>query len=79
VVAEDHDPILFTMINPSREKGMMVVARLAEELSVHRPDIPLLFIESRGSGVLLVAAGLGGRRRSAACRRKRCSTGFRGW
>jgi glycosyltransferase involved in cell wall biosynthesis len=60
VVAEDHDPILFTMINPSREKGVMVVARLAEELSVRRPDIPLLFIESRGSGGLLVAAGLAG-------------------
>jgi glycosyltransferase involved in cell wall biosynthesis len=60
VVAEEREPILFTMINPSREKGLMVMARLAEELSVRRPDIPMLFIESRGSGGLLVAAGLAG-------------------
>jgi glycosyltransferase involved in cell wall biosynthesis len=58
VVAEEHDPIFFTMINPSPEKGLMVLARLAEELSLRRPDIPLLVIESRGSAGRLVQAGM---------------------
>jgi glycosyltransferase involved in cell wall biosynthesis len=60
VVAEDRDPIFFTMINPSPEKGMMFVARLAEELSVRRPDIPMLIVESRGSAGHLLQAGLRG-------------------
>jgi glycosyltransferase involved in cell wall biosynthesis len=60
VLADDPDPIFFTMINPSREKGQVVLARLAEELSVRRPDIPLLVIESRGSGGQLVRTGLDG-------------------
>ena len=58
VLAPEHDPIFFTMINPAPEKGLMVMARLAEELSVRRPDIPLLIIESRGSAGKLVAAGM---------------------
>jgi glycosyltransferase involved in cell wall biosynthesis len=60
VLAPEHDPIFFTMINPSPEKGLMVMARLAEELSRRRPDIPLLIVESRGSAGRLVAAGLAG-------------------
>jgi glycosyltransferase involved in cell wall biosynthesis len=58
VVAPEHDPIFFTMINPSPEKGVMLVARLAEELSLRRPDIPMMFIESRGSAGRLVRAGM---------------------
>jgi glycosyltransferase involved in cell wall biosynthesis len=58
VLAEDRDPIFVTMINPSPEKGLMFVARLAEELSLRRPDIAMLFIESRGSGGRLVQAGM---------------------
>jgi glycosyltransferase involved in cell wall biosynthesis len=58
VLADEHDPIFITMINPSREKGLMFVARLAEELGVRRPDIPMLIIESRGSGGRLVEAGM---------------------
>jgi glycosyltransferase involved in cell wall biosynthesis len=60
VLAAEREPIFLTMVNPSHEKGLMVVARLAEELSMRRPDIPLLVIESRGSGGLLVQAGLAG-------------------
>jgi glycosyltransferase involved in cell wall biosynthesis len=59
-LTENYEPIFFTMINPSPEKGLMVVARLAEELGVRRPDIPLLVIESRGSAGKLVQAGLAG-------------------
>jgi glycosyltransferase involved in cell wall biosynthesis len=58
VVAEDRQPIFVTMINPSFEKGLMVFARIAEEVSVRRPTIPFLVIESRGTGGLLAGAGL---------------------
>jgi hypothetical protein len=34
------------MVNPSHEKRLRVVARLAEELRMRRPDIPMLVIES---------------------------------
>jgi glycosyltransferase involved in cell wall biosynthesis len=60
VLAEDREPIFATMINPSREKGLMFAARLAEELSLRRPDIAMLFIESRGSAGRVVQAGLVG-------------------
>ncbi len=59
-IATDREAIFFTAINPSVEKGVFFLARLAEELAVRRPDIPMLFIESRGSGGLLVQAGLEG-------------------
>lgn len=58
VVATEHDPIFFTMINPAPEKGLMLIATLAEQLSLRRPDIPMLFVESRGSAGQLVQAGL---------------------
>ena len=60
VVAEERDPIFVTVINPSPEKGVMVVARLAEELSGRRPDIAMLIVESRGSAGQLVRAGMAG-------------------
>jgi hypothetical protein len=56
VVAEEHDPVFVTMVNPSPEKGLMFFARLAEELSRRRPDIPILAVESRGSGQMLAQA-----------------------
>jgi len=57
-IAEDHDPIFATMVNPTVEKGLMFFARLAEELSKRRPDIPILVIESRGTAGKLASAGL---------------------
>lgn len=60
VVTPERDPIFFTMINPSPEKGLMLMATLAEQLSLRRPDIPMLFVESRGSAGMLVKAGLMG-------------------
>jgi glycosyltransferase involved in cell wall biosynthesis len=59
-IATEREPIFFTAINPSVEKGVFFLARLAEEVATRRPDIPMLFIESRGSGGLLVQAGLAG-------------------
>jgi glycosyltransferase involved in cell wall biosynthesis len=58
VVAEERDPHFVTMVNPSPEKGLMVMARLAEELGRRRSDIPVLIVEARGSVNLLVQAGL---------------------
>ena len=59
-IAPEREPIFFTAINPSVEKGVFFLARLAEELAARRPDVPMLFIESRGSGGMLVQAGLAG-------------------
>jgi glycosyltransferase involved in cell wall biosynthesis len=58
VVAEERDPVFTSVINPSLEKGLMFVARLAEEISLQRPDLAMLFIESRGSAGRLIQAGL---------------------
>jgi hypothetical protein len=49
VIAENPQRIFLTMINPSPEKGATVFARLAEEISRQRPDLPILVIESRGT------------------------------
>lgn len=60
VLAENHESIFLTMINPSPEKGVTVFARLAEELSRQRPDLPILVIESRGTAGLLGSVALAG-------------------
>jgi len=60
VVADEHDPIFLTIINPSFEKGVVLFATLAEELSKVRPDLPILVIESRGSAGRLAEIGLAG-------------------
>lgn len=60
VVAEEREPIFFVAVNPSVEKGAFFLARLAEEVALRRPDLPLLFVESRGSAGALVRAGLAG-------------------
>jgi len=60
VVAPERDPIFLTFVNPSIQKGVMFMARFAEELARQRPDIPLLIIESRGTAGGLVAAGFKG-------------------
>ncbi len=60
VVPAERKPVFFTFVNPSVEKGVMLFARLAEEVSAARPDIPFMVVESRGLGGTLVAAGLAG-------------------
>lgn len=60
VLAENHEPVFLTMVNPSPEKGVTVFARLAEELSRQRPDLPILVIESRGTAGLLGSVALAG-------------------
>lgn len=61
VVPPKHDPKFFTFVNPSLEKGVMLFARLVDEVSSRRPDIPFLVIESRGlAGTVIAAARAGG-------------------
>jgi len=58
VRAESPDPSHVTFVNPSSEKGVFAFARIADELGRHRPDIPLLVVESRGSERTLADCGL---------------------
>jgi len=60
VLAAERQPILVTMINPSPEKGLMVFARIAEEVSRRRPNVALLVIESRGNAGRLAGVALAG-------------------
>lgn len=60
VIAAEHERIFVTYINPSIEKGVFFAARLFEELSIRRPDVPVLVVESRGTAGMLVAAGAKG-------------------
>ena len=46
---DSHTPVFFTVVNPTWEKGLAIVVRLAHMLGTKRPDIPLLIIESRGT------------------------------
>jgi glycosyltransferase involved in cell wall biosynthesis len=55
VRAEIHDPIFFTMVNPTWEKGLSILIRLADLLGKRRPDIPMLIVESRGTAGAMVA------------------------
>lgn len=57
-LAPQRRPEFVTMINPSREKGVMLFARLAEMLCATRPDARVLVVEARGSAEELVRAGL---------------------
>jgi glycosyltransferase involved in cell wall biosynthesis len=60
VVAEQREPVFVTFVNPSYEKGVVFVARLAEELGTRRPDVPMLVIETRATAGTLVAVGQAG-------------------
>jgi glycosyltransferase involved in cell wall biosynthesis len=61
VCADQHEPVFFTAVNPSWEKGLGLLVRLAEMLGTHRRDIPMLFVESRGTaGQMVAVAGAAG-------------------
>ena len=61
IVAESRTPRYLTYINPSLHKGVMFFARLADEICLERPEIPIMVIESRGTaGHLVMAAMRGG-------------------
>jgi len=58
VRASTRIPRYVTFVNPSYEKGVFVFARIADELGLRRPDIPLLVVESRGTERTLVDCGV---------------------
>jgi glycosyltransferase involved in cell wall biosynthesis len=57
VLADSHDPVFVTFINPEPAKGVALIARLAGRLGRERPDIPLLVVEGRARAAQLLAAG----------------------
>jgi glycosyltransferase involved in cell wall biosynthesis len=55
VVAPEDSRAFVTFVNPSRHKGLMLFARLAQMLGARRPDIPVLVVQSGQSGGALNA------------------------
>lgn len=55
VIAEKHEPIYFTAINPTREKGSMILAAICSVLTDQRPDIPFLIVGDNALPVELTA------------------------
>ena len=50
VVAPVESRAFVTFVNPSRHKGLLLFARLADMLGSRRPDIPILVVQSGHSG-----------------------------
>ena len=50
VVAPVESRTFVTFVNPSRHKGLLLFARLADMLGSRRPDIPILVVQSAQSG-----------------------------
>jgi glycosyltransferase involved in cell wall biosynthesis len=50
VVAPQESRAFVTFVNPSRHKGLLLFARLADMLGARRPDIPILVVQSGRSG-----------------------------
>jgi glycosyltransferase involved in cell wall biosynthesis len=61
VLAAAHDPVFATFVNPQPTKGLWPMIRLAEQLGLHHPDIPLRIVEGRATAAdfLAAAAGVG--------------------
>lgn len=55
VVAPIETRAFVTFVNPSPHKGLYLFARLADMLGARRPDIPILVVQSGGSGGALNA------------------------
>ncbi len=60
VIPESREPVCVTLIEPSRENGLYLLLRLAEQLSLARPDDPILalsFAQAEATGGDLLKAG----------------------
>ncbi len=53
-------PTFVTFINPTHDKGVSMVARIAEDLCSKRGDIPFMIINARETAANLVRAGAAG-------------------
>ncbi len=58
VLAVSPEPRYLTFVNPQRDKGAAVFARIAVELAARRPEIPLLVVEGRAGADGLAGLGL---------------------
>jgi glycosyltransferase involved in cell wall biosynthesis len=56
VVAKSSDPIFTTFVNPQPAKGLWFMIRMAEQLGLHHPDIPLRIIEGRATAADFIGA-----------------------
>jgi glycosyltransferase involved in cell wall biosynthesis/GT2 family glycosyltransferase len=58
VAIDDWQPRCVAFVNPEPAKGVYVFVRIAAELAIRRPDIPLLVVESRGRASTLAVTEL---------------------
>ena len=58
VKAQGRTPHYLTFVNPQPEKGLFLLARIAEQVSRQRPDIPMLIVESRSRANSLQQTGV---------------------
>ncbi|MGO8746316.1 MAG: radical SAM protein [Thermoguttaceae bacterium] len=58
VKAQGRTPKYLTFVNPQPAKGLFVFARIAEQVSRRRPDIPMLIVESRSRANSLDHTGI---------------------
>jgi len=49
VIPESREPVCVTLVPPNRENGLYLLLRLAEQLSLTRPDDPILALSSAGA------------------------------
>lgn len=56
VLADEHERVCTTFVNPIPAKGLMVLIPLLKYFSEQRPDIPFLIVSSRGNYQHMVAA-----------------------
>jgi hypothetical protein len=49
VIPESREPVCVTLVRPNRENGLYLLLRLAEQLSLTRPDDPILALSSAGA------------------------------
>ena len=58
-LAPEEDRAFVTFVNPALHKGGALFARLADMLGTHRPDIPVLIVQSgRSAGWLNTLPGM---------------------
>jgi hypothetical protein len=63
VTPDSHDAACVTFIPPSYENGVLLLLRLAEQLSIDCPDLPILVLSQAGAettGESLIEVGLSG-------------------
>jgi glycosyltransferase involved in cell wall biosynthesis len=58
VLALERHPSSVVFANPTIEKGVTVIARIADEFGRRRPDIPFLVVEGRGTEADVAACDL---------------------